>query len=752
MQSRLFIGIILCGLVCLAKWTAVAQEAAPANAAVSIAGAVPSSGVPNMINYSGMLKDASGRVLTSVTGVTFLLYQDEQGGAPLWMETQNVTPDKSGHYTVMLGATTSSGVPADLFVAGAARWLGVQVAGQAEQARVLLVAVPYAMKAADAETIGGLPPSAFVLAAPPTSSTVSAATTNTTSNASPSTTSDVTTTGGTVNALPLWTTGTNIQSSGLVQTGSGSTAKFGIGTTAPAVTLDVRGTVHGAFTLPATGTATAAGGKDSQQLGFQGSVFNSSTSTAVAQNFVLQAEPFDNDTSTASGTLNLLYASGTATPAETGVKISSTGIFTFATGQTFPGTGTGTITGVTAGTDLTGGGTTGTVTLNLNTTKVPLLASANTFTASQTVDGSLTSTGTITAANVTASATVTASTLDATNAAVSNTFNMSNAVDVPLQVISSNAAATSIYGEATNTTGAAWGVEGETDSSDSRAYGVIGYASASSGDPIGVYGWVPATPDGIGVRGQLESESEAGSSFTGAGGVWGDGGIDTGQAGVVGTVDDGNAGIFINNSSTGYYTLYVDSETAASDPFAAYGANGRCVIDSSGDLGCSGTVTGSAVLDDGTRTVAMSAIESPQNWFEDAGEAEMVNGAAVVHLDSTYTQTVNTEMKYQVFLTPYDDCKGLYVTNRTANSFEVHELGGGTANLSFGYRIMALRRKYENVRFADHTHDLDGMKLIQKRAQAPRLPQSHNPGKIVRPAAAAPAKTAQMNPVAATAR
>src|SRR5208337_3616307 len=43
--------------------------------------------------------------------------------------------------------------------------------------------------------------------------------------------------------------------------------------------------------------------------------------------------------------------------------------------------GTGTITGVTAGTDLTGGGTGGSVTLNLDTTKVPQLAVANTFTA-----------------------------------------------------------------------------------------------------------------------------------------------------------------------------------------------------------------------------------------------------------------------------------------------------------------------------------------------------------------------------------
>jgi hypothetical protein len=45
----------------------------------------------------------------------------------------------------------------------------------------------------------------------------------------------------------------------------------------------------------------------------------------------------------------------------------------------------GDIAGVTAGTDLTGGGTSGTVTLNLDTTKVPTLAGTNTFTGSPNV-------------------------------------------------------------------------------------------------------------------------------------------------------------------------------------------------------------------------------------------------------------------------------------------------------------------------------------------------------------------------------
>ncbi len=56
------------------------------------------------------------------------------------------------------------------------------------------------------------------------------------------------------------------------------------------------------------------------------------------------------------------------------------------------------ITGVTAGTDLTGGGTSGNVTLNLNTSLVPQLNTANTFTGNQTVNGNLSASGYVTGA------------------------------------------------------------------------------------------------------------------------------------------------------------------------------------------------------------------------------------------------------------------------------------------------------------------------------------------------------------------
>jgi trimeric autotransporter adhesin len=64
--------------------------------------------------------------------------------------------------------------------------------------------------------------------------------------------------------------------------------------------------------------------------------------------------------------------------------------------------GAGTITAVAAGTGLTERSTPGAVTLNLDTTKVPLLVSANTFVGNQTVTGNLTTSGQVAAGIVSA--------------------------------------------------------------------------------------------------------------------------------------------------------------------------------------------------------------------------------------------------------------------------------------------------------------------------------------------------------------
>ena len=124
------------------------------------------SALPRLVRFGGTAKDLNGNLMSGVIGVTFALYSEQTGGAALWLETQNVTADGNGRYVALLGSTKPDGLPTELFTTEQARWVGVQVSGQAEQPRVLLVSAPYALKAGDAETVGGLPPSAFVLSRP----------------------------------------------------------------------------------------------------------------------------------------------------------------------------------------------------------------------------------------------------------------------------------------------------------------------------------------------------------------------------------------------------------------------------------------------------------------------------------------------------------------------------------------------------------------------------------------------------------
>ena len=203
--------------------------------------------VPRFITFGGVIRDGNGQLLQGVVGVTFAMYQSQNGGAPLWTENQNIQFDSEGRYTVLLGATQPSGLPMDLFTSGQSRWLGVQaqLPGEVEQPRVLLVSVPYALKAADADTIGGMPLSAFLLADPgnaPASfgGTVGSAATNITrAGVSPRFTGAGSGT-STPNLTVKWTDANGTLGNGSIQdNGTGvalavsSSNNLGIGTTSP---------------------------------------------------------------------------------------------------------------------------------------------------------------------------------------------------------------------------------------------------------------------------------------------------------------------------------------------------------------------------------------------------------------------------------------------------------------------------------------------------------------------------------------
>ncbi len=167
------------------------------------------------------------------------------------------------------------------------------------------------------------------------------------------------------------------------------------------------------------------------------------------------------------------------------------------------------------------------------------------------------------------------------------------------------------------------------------------------------------------------------------------------------------AGVFSDRSNTesdyNFYTnddvlVYLDHDSnSTTSLFRVYGdpTSNYCQFNEVGNFYCTGTK--SSIVDTNDEKRALYAIESPEVWFEDFGGGVLQNGSAQVSIDPLFAGTVNLD-EYHVFVTPLGECAGLFVTNKTAEGFEVHELGGGTSDVAFDYRIVAHRAGFEQVR------------------------------------------------------
>jgi hypothetical protein len=85
--------LLCCTLIFLASVAVNAQNGGPSSTAV----------VPQLVKFSGSATNDQGKLVTGIVGITFSIYNAQEGGAPLWMETQNVQADGRGNYTVQLG-------------------------------------------------------------------------------------------------------------------------------------------------------------------------------------------------------------------------------------------------------------------------------------------------------------------------------------------------------------------------------------------------------------------------------------------------------------------------------------------------------------------------------------------------------------------------------------------------------------------------------------------------------------------------
>ena len=650
---------------------------------------------PRVLKFSGVLLDASGKPVSGEVEVTFTLYKQEWDEEALWSETQRVTADEHGGYTALLGVTQATGIPAELFRSDEARWLGVQVQGQGQQPRTLLVSVPYALKAVEAEKLAGRSASDFVLSESlgdqvrrviEGQNLVASQATSTgtlqpgqvkASNTSASPTGPAgpmfppSTFSGT-NATQIVSVQQNGSGNGLfAQTASstGSSAVVGVATSA-----STSNNQNGVFGFNAGAGAGVAGVANNPSSGV--GVYGQSANFAG-----IFGQTFNPNTNGVAGSAN---ATTGLSVGVSGFSASTNGAGVFGNAVAVSGTANG-VQGQTASPNGAGVGGFGMATGVFGTASAPSGFANGVFGQSFSPDG----TGVGGFANATSGFALgvsggTASTNGAGvfgNAIATSGFangvqgQSSSPNGTGVLGIDGSGQATGVFGhtvigvgvggQATAPSGGpAYGVWG--DSQSTNGVGVAGYEDATSGftngvlgqsvspNGTGVFGFNNSVTGGVGVAGMANATSGFGadgvagvtastdasgvsgnaiatSGFTSGVfgqtsspsgyGVWGAYGFPNSApngVGVKGSIESGTqsgiAGQFVNVPGQGLLLQGI-SGSAFQQVFSV-DTSGNLHI--AGNLTVDGTKSSTAKLQDG-RVVALYAVESPENWFEDLG-------------------------------------------------------------------------------------------------------------------------------------
>jgi hypothetical protein len=220
---------------------------------------------------------------------------------------------------------------------------------------------------------------------------------------------------------------------------------------------------------------------------------------------------------------------------------------------------------------------------------------------------------------------------------------------------------------------------------------IVGHSTATSGEHSGVHG---------------TSDSETGRGVTG----WAIDGGGWGNAGVYGRTD---------GASTSYGVAGYGSDNAVG--IGAWSESGHLIeaysgafpdvvvrrfhVDQFGNVYATGTynIITRIAGESETGHHALSALASPEAWYEDFGSGALVDGKAVVAVEALFAQAVDLQADYYVFVTPL--CAEpvlLFVTDKNWQGFTVRgvALDGAPSECAFDYRIVAKPLGAEGVRMS----------------------------------------------------
>jgi hypothetical protein len=172
----------------------------------------------------------------------------------------------------------------------------------------------------------------------------------------------------------------------------------------------------------------------------------------------------------------------------------------------------------------------------------------------------------------------------------------------------------------------------------------------------------------------------------------------------------GYYGGYFNGNQTNYDWAYVGIYTRGPSGTRSYKIVGP------------GSVS-TIVKDDKNVGRAMFCPEAPEILFEDYGDGQLVNGEAKVEIDPILSKNIYVDDKHpiRVFIQLEGDCKGVYVTDKSAKGFTVKELQNGASNVPFSWHIVATR--------ADDYDDKGNIVCNNVNARFPIAPKKLEPRK-----------------------
>ncbi|GAC1404588.1 MAG: hypothetical protein NVSMB64_08020 [Candidatus Velthaea sp.] len=162
---------------------------------------------------------------------------------------------------------------------------------------------------------------------------------------------------------------------------------------------------------------------------------------------------------------------------------------------------------------------------------------------------------------------------------------------------------------------------------------------------------------------------------------------------VVGIGDQGGRFVADNQYGVNGTALEIEQD-GAGYVLTAHGTGGGMSLDNNGNLVISGTLTQNGVPG---ATVKPSAFSSGSAFshgrtvatLEDVGAGRLAYGSAYIRFDPALARGIDFAQRYDVFVTPEGPSAGVYVAEKTAQGFAVHENPGGRSNVDFSYRVVA---------------------------------------------------------------